>query len=103
MSILHRAVATAAFACAAFAPAVARADALSDSVAAIQISTLGYGVSIGHKVAPHVDVRLVSGALSYGHYVASGGVNYNGTLQLHNISALVDVHPLNGPFRVTGG
>ena len=103
MKTLHRALATAALACAVFAPAAARAGALSDSVAGIQLSTLGYGVSIGHTIAPHVDLRLASGALSFGRNVSSGGVNYNGTMQLHNISALVDVHPLNGPFRITGG
>jgi len=103
MTILHRALAAGAFACAALAPVAARADVLSDNVGAIQLSTLGYGVSIGHTIAPHVDLRLASGTLSYGHNVTSDGITYNGTLQLHNVSALVDVHPLNGPFRITGG
>ncbi len=103
MTILHRVVVATALACVALAPAAARAGALSDNVAAIQLSTLGYGVSIGHTIAPRVDLRLATGALSYGHNVTSDGVNYSGTLQLHNISALVDVHPLNGPFRITGG
>ncbi len=102
MRTIHRAAALAA-ACAALAPVAARAGALSDNVAAIQLSTLGYGISIGHTIAPHVDLRLASGALSYNRAFSSDNVSYAGTLQLHNVSALVDVHPTNGPFRITGG
>jgi hypothetical protein len=103
MKNLRRVLTLAALSCAFLAPAAARADVFTDNTADLHASSLGYGVAVGRTIAPRVDLRLSSGTLSYNRAVTSDNVDYNGSIRLHNVAALLDVHPLNGAFRLTGG
>lgn len=103
MKNIRRVMALAALSCVLVAPAAARADVLADNTADLHVSSLGYGVAIGHTIAPRVDLRLASGTLSYDRSVSSDNIDFNGSIRLHNVAALLDVHPMNNAFRLTGG
>jgi hypothetical protein len=100
----HRSVFTlAALSCALLAPVAARADILNSTTLSVQASSLGYGVGVARDVAPGLDVRVSSGSLNFGRSGTSDNLGYQGQIHLANVAALVDVHPLFSPFRVTGG
>ncbi|MDB5070117.1 MAG: hypothetical protein JWM87_1228 [Candidatus Eremiobacteraeota bacterium] len=103
MKNFRRVLTLAALSCAFAAPAAARADVLSDNTADLHVSSLGYGVAVGRSIAPRVDLRLSSGTLSYDRAVSSDNIDFNGSIRLHNVAALLDLHPMNSAFRLTGG
>lgn len=103
MQRFRRVLALAALSCALVAPAAARADVLADTTADVHVSTLGHGVALGRTVAPHVDVRVSTSIWTYNHSYSADNLNYNGSIRLRNVAALVDVHPTNSAFRLTAG
>ncbi len=103
MKIFRRALTLAALSCAFVVPAAARADVLADTTADVHVSTLGYAVAVGRTIAPHVDVRISTGTLTYNHAYSADNLNYMGSIRLQNVAALVDVRPFTSAFRLTGG
>jgi hypothetical protein len=103
MKNLRRVIALVALSCAFVAPAAARADILTSNTADVHASSLGYGVAVGHTIAPRVDLRVSSGTLAFDHSGTTDNLNYTGSVRLQNIAALVDLHPTNGAFRLTTG
>jgi hypothetical protein len=103
MKNFRRVLTLAALSCALLAPAAARADILSSNTADVHASSLGYGVALGHTIAPRVDLRVSSGTLAFDHSGTADNLNYTGSVRLQNIAALVDIHPTNGAFRLTTG
>ncbi len=68
------------------------------------MSTYGYGIEAAAPLAAFADVRANTGTFSYGLSGEQSGFNYNGTLKLNNVAALVDFHPFVGNgFRVSTG
>jgi hypothetical protein len=103
MKNLRRVLTLTALSCAFLAPAAARADVFADNTADVHASSLGYGLAVGRSIAPRVDLRLSSGMLSYDRSLNADNIDYTGSIRLHNVAALLDVHPLNSAFRLTGG
>ena len=103
MKNLRQALALAAMSCALVAPAAARADVLTSNTADLHVSTLGYGVAVGHTIAPLVDVRVSSGTLAFDRSGTTDNLNYTGSVRLQNIAALLALHPTNGALRLTTG
>jgi len=91
-----------AFLCALIGPSASSAGPLDDSSVGIQLSTLGYGVSFSHAVAPHTEIRVTTGSLQFNNTGTSNNLHYNGSIGFNNLAGLVDFYPA-GPFRVTAG
>lgn len=72
--------------------------------AGARISTLGLGLELATNVAPKWDVRGVINGFNYDQDFDDDEDNeYEAKLKLFTIGALVDYHPFDGSFRLTGG
>lgn len=65
--------------------------------------TLGVGPEIGYRFNQHVGVRANGGFLGVDHSFSSGGIEYDGHAKLSSVGAILDVYPLGGGFRISGG
>ena len=71
---------------------------------ALAAGTLGIGVEASALVTERAAGRLGVYYFQYSRGVTRSGVDYDATLRLRNVSALVDFFPRRaGTFRVTGG
>ena len=69
-----------------------------------EVSTLGLGGSIVRKITPNFNARVGVNAFGVGIDVTETDFDYEGDLNLFNVSTLIDVHPFkNSGFRLTGG
>lgn len=65
--------------------------------------TLGIGGGIGASITDSIRVRAGYTALNISRDISDTDVDYHGDLKLGGGEALLDWHPFNGTFRVTGG
>lgn len=81
--------------------------AYADTTVNGKLSTLGLGVEAAFPMTQSVDTRIGLNTYKYGFNksVTSGTAtaNYVGNLNLQSLQALVDWHPWEGGFRVSGG
>ena len=103
MKNVCRLLTLAALSCVLVAPAAARADVLTSTTADLHVSTLGYGIAVGHTIAPRVDLRVSTGTLAFDHSGTADNLNYLGSVRFQNVAALLDLHPTNGALRLTTG
>ena len=69
-----------------------------------EVSTLGLGGSIVRKITPNFNARVGVNAFGVGIDVTETDFDYEGDLNLFNVSTLIDIHPFkNSGFRLTGG
>ena len=69
-----------------------------------EVSTLGLGGSIVRKITPNFNARVGVNAFGVGIDVTETDFDYEGDLNLFNVSTLIDIHPFkNYGFRLTGG
>ena len=69
-----------------------------------EVSTLGLGGSIIRKITPNFNARVGVNAFGVGIDVTETDFDYEGDLNLFNVSTLIDIHPFkNSGFRLTGG
>lgn len=78
-------------------------SALADTTVAVKASTLGIGVDAAFPITESIDARIGINTFSYNINQDSNGANFNGKLNLSSLAALVDWHPRNGSFRISGG
>lgn len=71
----------------------------------VRLGTDGIGLSYTYGLHKYVDVRAAYtfGSLSYDAVDEDEGVAYGGELKFGAVSALVDIKPFGGGFRVTTG
>ena len=68
------------------------------------VSTLGLGGSIVRKITPNFNARVGVNAFGVGIDVTETDFDYEGDLNLFNVSTLIDIHPFkNSGFRLTSG
>ena len=67
-----------------------------------EVSTLGYGGSVGFGITPLFGVRVAGHVGTYSRDV-NKGAGYDGKLELNNGGALLDLYPFASGFRLTGG
>jgi hypothetical protein len=65
--------------------------------------TLGFGGELTKKVATDINTRVGFNMLDYSFDVDVSDIEYDFGLHLRSLSALVDWHIFDGPFRITGG
>ena len=66
-------------------------------------STLGLGLSAGVELSESFTARGLLNAFDYGYDRVESGNDYEGDLALRSIGLLVDWHPFESGFRLTGG
>ncbi len=65
--------------------------------------TLGFGGGIGMGLTESLNARLGYTTYDYDRDLETDDVDYKGELKLGGGEAMLDWHPFNGSFRVTGG
>ena len=69
-----------------------------------EISTLGLGGQIVSKISPNFNVRAGINAFDLGIEINETEFDYEGDLNLFNVSTIIDLHPFKGSgFRLSGG
>ncbi len=90
----------AAFALWAGAPALADQDSFSIGA---QAGSLGVGAEATAPIAPLLDMRGNFGQLGFSMNGNASGVNYTANAHINSVGGMLDVHPFNNGFRLTGG
>lgn len=85
-----------------FAVAMAAAGGTQAAGIGVRAGTTGIGADVAWSLAPTLSARIGYSALKWSNDVDTSRVNYDGKLNLSNLSGLIDFSPL-GPFRLTGG
>lgn len=68
-----------------------------------QASTLGWGVSGGYDVSDSLSARAMFNHFDYSFDRTRRGNKFEGDLELLSFGLMMDWHPFDGGFRVTGG
>jgi len=69
-----------------------------------EVSTLGLGGHIVRKITPNFNARVGANAFSLGIDINETEFDYEGDLNLFNVSTLIDLHPFkNSGFRLSAG
>ncbi len=69
----------------------------------VKAGTLGLGVEGEYALNSYLGARLGVNYFKYNYDDTTDEINYDLTLNLRTFSALVDVHPFEGSFRLTAG
>ncbi len=69
-----------------------------------EVSTLGFGGNVVRKITPNFNARVGVNAFGLGIDIEETDLDYEGDLNLFNVSTIIDVHPFKGSgFRVSSG
>ena len=69
-----------------------------------EISTLGFGGNIVRKITPAFNARVGVNAFGVGINLNESQFDYDGDLNLFNVSSILDVHPFKSSgFRISAG
>ena len=69
-----------------------------------EISTLGFGGNIVRKITPAFNARVGVNAFGVGIDLNESQFDYDGDLNLFNVSSIIDVHPFKSSgFRISAG
>ncbi len=68
-----------------------------------KVGTQGIGADLGYKVTPKFGARANFNYFTYSHDDTIEDVDYDADLDLTTAGALLDYHPFEGNFRITGG
>jgi hypothetical protein len=69
----------------------------------IKASSLGIGGEFGVSMTRLLDFRAGFNAFNFSHTFKNNGIDYNGTLQLRSVDALLDIKPLGDWFHISPG
>lgn len=75
----------------------------ADFGTSLDIGTTGLGVHVTKAVAPKVNARFGVNFASYSYDGNTSDVEYDFKLKLATADALLDYHPFDGAFRLSGG
>lgn len=69
-----------------------------------EVSTLGLGGNVVRRITPNFNARVGINAFKLGIDVKETEFDYEGDLNLFNVSTLIDIHPSKSSgFRISGG
>jgi len=97
---LFAAVAAPASAAAQEAPADDRPTGIAVGLTA---GTLGIGPEVGFRISDHIGIRGNATFLGISGDYDSGDIQYDGKIKLKSFGAMLDVYPMGGHFRISGG
>ncbi|MHB1329591.1 MAG: hypothetical protein ACYC2K_15445 [Gemmatimonadales bacterium] len=70
---------------------------------AVRAGTLGLGGELSFRATRSVSIRLGGNAFSLNRDVTVDDIDYEVEPKLKSATALIDLHPLGGSFRISGG
>ncbi len=83
---------------------VAAGGSPADVAVDLSIGTVGLGINVSKLVKPHFAVRVGASHLSLNQTTTQSDIDYDATLTLGSLSALIDWFPkARGAFHLTGG
>lgn len=65
--------------------------------------TLGVGPEVGYRLSKNLGIRGNVTFLSVSHDIDSDDITYDGKVKLQSGGVMLDVYPLGGGFRISGG
>ncbi len=69
-----------------------------------EASTLGFGGHIVRKITPNFNARVGVNAFGLGIDIEETDLDFEGDLNLFNVSSIIDIHPFKrSGFRISGG
>jgi len=74
-----------------------------DFSTAVKISTLGPGLEVEQRVGDNFGLRLGANYLPLSVSVSTDDVDYDADFSWQTVSAMADIYPFGGIFRITGG
>jgi hypothetical protein len=84
-------------------PALARADSFDPVSFGVDLSTLGYGITLERPLLFNLSARLVTGNLSESGKATPAGSPGNATFRESNVLAVADWRPYGGRWYLSGG
>jgi hypothetical protein len=84
-------------------PAVVRADSFDPVSFGVDVSTLGYGITLERPLLFNLSARLVTGALSVSGQSTPAGSPGNATFRENNVLGVADWRPYGGRWYLSGG
>ncbi len=65
--------------------------------------TLGIGPEVGFRISDHLGIRGNASFLGINGNYESDDLEYDGKIKLKSFGAMLDVYPMGGHFRISGG
>jgi hypothetical protein len=84
-------------------PSAASVHPFSSVGVGATFSSLGIGFEAATPLSRSTDVRAGMNLLGYSTTFSNSGINYDATLQLRSVDALLDWYPFRGSFHVSPG
>lgn len=84
-------------------PVGARADSFDPVSFGVNVSTLGYGITLERPLLFNLSARVSTGQLSLSRQETIGGAPWSGTLRENNVLLAADWRPYGGRWFVSGG
>ena len=78
-------------------------DQKSGWAIAPEVSTLGFGGNIVRKITPGLNARVGVNAFGVGVDLNESQFDYEGDLNLFNVSSIIDIYPFKSGFRISAG
>lgn len=75
----------------------------ADVAATIGLGTTGLGLHLTTPVAPKLNARVGLNYANYDYDGSTDDLDYDFKLKLSTVDALLDYHPFDGAFRLSGG
>lgn len=75
----------------------------ADLGASLDVGTSGIGVHVTKPIAEKLNARVGANFANYSYNGHTSDVDYDFKLKLATVDALLDYHPFDGAFRVSGG
>jgi hypothetical protein len=85
-----------------FALGTARAHA-GERALILRAGSNGFGLDSATTFSDRLDLRVGGSFFNFSTDWDESGISYQAHLKLRSLSGLVDIHPIPGPFRLTGG
>ena len=74
-----------------------------DVAATVDLGTTGLGLHFSTPLAAKLNGRLGANVANYSYDGSTSDLDYDFKLKLKTVDALLDYHPFDGVFRITGG
>ena len=81
----------------------AHAAAAAEVAATADIGTTGFGLHLSTPLATNLNARIGINVANYSYDGNTSDVDYDFKLKLATADALLDYHPFEGSFRISGG
>ena len=82
---------------------VTMANAGDRTAIGVRAGTLGLGAEFDVKLTNHFTVRMAANSYDYSNTIEDSGINFDATLELGSVGAMIDYYPFSNGFHLTAG